>query len=84
MNIESVVKSSVSNLINLEESKINDSTLLFGQFAELDSMGVVLLLMEFEEKLNLNIQDIELTADLFESFGSLLSGVKCAVASEAN
>ncbi|MBE0370547.1 hypothetical protein J8L98_02040 [Pseudoalteromonas sp. MMG013] len=84
MKVESVVKSSVCSLINIHESELHENTLLFGQYAELDSMGVVMLLMEFEEKLNLNTSNIELSAELFESFGSLVTGVKCAIGEKVN
>ena len=68
---EDVVKI-VKQTINLPDSTIiTEETRLLGNFQELDSMSVVLLLAEIEEKFNITIHDDEVSADIFETTGSL-------------
>lgn len=46
-------------------------TALFGSLPELDSMAVATLLAGIEEQFNIFIDDEDVSADLFETFGSL-------------
>jgi acyl carrier protein len=49
----------------------NAETLLFGALPELDSMAVATLLTDLEDRLGIVIDDDDLDAESFESFGRL-------------
>lgn len=49
----------------------NDDTLLLGAIPELDSMAVVGILTAVEEELGVTVDDDEISAEIFASFGSL-------------
>lgn len=49
----------------------NDETPLFGAIPELDSMAVATLLTEIEDRLSVIIDDDDVTAETFETFGTL-------------
>lgn len=51
----------------------NDDTPLLGAIPELDSMAVVGILTAVEEELGVTVDDDEISADLFETFGSMAS-----------
>ena len=46
-------------------------TLLLGHLPELDSMAVVTVITSIEEEFDIVIEDDEISADVFESLGSL-------------
>jgi len=47
------------------------TTGLFGSLPELDSMAVVELVMELQERFGIEIDDDEITGDSFETLGNL-------------
>ncbi|MBS0481052.1 MAG: acyl carrier protein [Proteobacteria bacterium] len=49
---------------------------LFGHLPELDSMAVAGLLTEMEDRFDIVIDEDEIDADTFETYGSLLAFVK--------
>jgi acyl carrier protein len=49
----------------------SDDTPLFGALPELDSMAVATLLTDFEDRLGIHIDDDDVEAESFETFGSL-------------
>jgi acyl carrier protein len=51
--------------------ELSASTPLFGSLPELDSLGVVELAAALEEHFNFEIDGDELTADIFETVGTL-------------
>ena len=53
---------------------------LFGALPELDSMAVAGLLTELEDRLGIVIDDDEVDADLFATFGSLAAFARAKVA----
>ena len=55
---------------------LTDSTLLLGSIPEFDSMAVVTILMQLEERFGLVIEDDEITADIFKTVGSLRAFVE--------
>ncbi len=55
-------------------------TPLMGALPELDSMGVVALLTALEDRLGLAIDDDEIDASVFETFGTLLQFVQVKLA----
>jgi acyl carrier protein len=75
-------------LLSLIDSTLNlggrgmffdDATPLIGAVPELDSMGVVLLLTAFEDRLGLAVEDDEIDGSIFQTFGTLLAFVKSKV-----
>jgi acyl carrier protein len=57
------------------------STPVFGSIPELDSMAVVALVTALEERFDLKVEDDEITAELFETVGSLSAFVELKLAS---
>ncbi len=51
--------------------EFNDSTLLLGAVAEFDSMAVIAVITALEDQLGIVINDDEISAEVFESFGQL-------------
>lgn len=52
-------------------AQFDDQTPLFGALPELDSMAVASLLTDFEDRLNIHIDDDDVDAESFETFGAL-------------
>jgi acyl carrier protein len=50
---------------------LDDDTLLLGAIPEVDSMAVIAVLTGIEEAFGFTIADDEVSADMFETFGSL-------------
>ena len=50
-------------------------TPLFGSLPELDSMAVIALITALEEKFGITVDDSDVTAELFDTLGSLSSYV---------
>ena len=49
----------------------SESTALFGSIPEFDSMAVVTVVTSLEQQFDLQIEDDEITAEIFETLGSL-------------
>ncbi|HKY80461.1 MAG TPA: phosphopantetheine-binding protein [Sphingobium sp.] len=54
-------------------------TPLFGALPELDSMAVASLLTEMEDRLHILIEDDDIDADTFETFGTLVAFAQAKV-----
>jgi acyl carrier protein len=76
MDLQNQLKSIISLIVPISSSDIDLSTPLLGEYAELDSMGVVRLLVEMESELDLDLSDLEITAEIFETFGSLFDAIQ--------
>lgn len=59
----------------------NEKTPLLGSLAEFDSMAVVAVLTLVEERFGVTIHDDEISADVFETVGSLMTFVEEQVGS---
>ena len=59
---------------------LRDDTPLFGALPELDSMAVAGLLTELEDRLDIVIDDDDVDADLFATFGSLVAFARAKTA----
>jgi acyl carrier protein len=57
-------------------SHFKDSTRLLGAIPELDSMAVVGILAAIEDTTGISIPDDEVSADVFETFGTLVGFVE--------
>ncbi len=77
--MENKVKSILQDILGLSQNQVDgldyDSE-LFGAIPELDSMAVAGLLTEMEESLDIIIDDDDVDAELFETFGTLVSFAK--------
>lgn len=58
---------------------LKDDSPLFGALPELDSMAVAGLLTELEDRFGIIIDDDEVDADLFATFGSLVAFTRAKV-----
>lgn len=77
--IDDILRGILSDLLGLTRAQVaamTDTTALFGAIPELDSLAVAGLLTEMEDRLNIQINDEDIDAELFESFGSLLQFAK--------
>lgn len=59
---------------------LQDSTPLLGSIPELDSMAVLSVLTQIQEDLGCEIEDDEIEASIFETFGSLRRFVQAKLA----
>jgi len=74
--MEEKVKTILKNILGLSQDQVdglNEDSELFGAIPELDSMAVAGLLTELEENLDIIIDDDDVDAELFETFGSLVA-----------
>lgn len=78
MNIEKLVKDILKQQLQLgsKADSFNENTILLGNLPELDSVGVVNIITAIEEQLNCSIDDDEINAEVFETFGSLVEFVR--------
>jgi acyl carrier protein len=71
------VKKILGNALQLGDriDDMNEETRLLGSLPELDSMAVVLVITALEEYFGFIVDDDEISAETFESVGSLTSFV---------
>ncbi len=76
---DSALRGLLSDVLGLSETRVagfNGGTQLFGALPELDSMAVANLLTEMEERLGFVIEDDEVEAEDFMTYGRLLHFVR--------
>ena len=76
---EVTLRELLSQVLGLAEDQVSgfaDSTALFGSLPEFDSMAVANFLTALEERLGVLIEDDDVDAEDFASFGSLLAFVE--------
>jgi len=78
MDIEKIIKAILKQHLQLgdEVNSFTRGTPLLGALPELDSMGVVNIITAIEENFGCTIEDDEISAESFESFGSLVDFVE--------
>lgn len=77
MNTAALIKEILIDVLQLsDDSHIDAETALLGSIAEFDSMAVVTVLTAIEESFGIEVDDDEITADVFENFGTLCSFVE--------
>jgi acyl carrier protein len=59
---------------------LDDSTVLLGEIPELDSMALLAILTQIEERFGVRIDDDAVGAEIFETFGTLLTFVRTQIA----
>ena len=70
-DIDHILKNTLSQILKQKTQHFEPSTPLLGAYAELDSMGIMTLLMELESEFVINMNDMDLSAEMFETYGSL-------------
>ena len=76
---EVTLRELLSKVLGLAEAQVSgfaESTALFGSLPEFDSMAVANFLTALEERLGIIIEDDDVDAEDFASFGSLLAFVE--------
>jgi acyl carrier protein len=78
MDTNKFVKDLLQHALHLGEkvTSFNGSTPLLGSLPELDSIGVVNIVTMIEDQLGCSIGDDEINAEVFETFGSLVSFIE--------
>jgi acyl carrier protein len=78
MNTKETVRGVLAATLQVGDRAKNwdDHTKLLGAIPELDSMAVVTVLTELEERLGIEVPDDEISADTFETFGALVAFVE--------
>lgn len=77
MDINKFAKDLLQQALHLEtEPDFDSSTPLLGSLAELDSIGVVNVITLIEEQLGCVIEDDEISAEVFETFGCLVEFIE--------
>ncbi|MCX7097489.1 MAG: acyl carrier protein [Methylococcales bacterium] len=78
MDIDKFVKDLLKQALHLggDVATFNASTPLLGSLPELDSIGVVNIITMIEDQLGCSIDDDEINAEVFETFGSLVSFIE--------
>jgi acyl carrier protein len=72
------VKVLVAETLGLEDriGTLDASTPLLGELPELDSLAVVTVAAEIENRFNFKVDDADFTADVFETLGTLAAFVE--------
>ena len=77
--IDETVRALLVDVLGLAKSRVakfDDETELFGALPEFDSMAVATLLTGLEERLAILIEDDDVEAEDFATFGTLLAFVR--------
>lgn len=76
MQADIAVRSVLVDVLGLDAERVaafDADTELFGAIPELDSMAVAGLLTELEDRLDIEIDDDDVDAEIFETFGNLVA-----------
>ena len=74
--VDATLRAVLVDVLGLPREQVaafDEATPLFGALPEFDSMAVAGLLTELEERLGILIEDHEVSADMLETYGSLLT-----------
>ena len=74
--VEATLRALLVDVLGLPKARVakfGDETELFGALPEFDSMAVATLLTELEERLGILIEDDDVEAEDFATFGRLLA-----------
>lgn len=72
--VDRTLRAVLADVLGLSAERVaafTDTTGLFGQLPELDSMAVAGLLTELEDRLGIHIDDDEVDGEMLETFGAL-------------
>ena len=73
MSIVEEVRENLKSILQIGDraKELTSDTPLLGNIPELDSMAVAMLITAFEEYFDILIEDDDISAETFETFGSL-------------
>ena len=79
--VEQQVRAILRDTLQLGEraNRLNPRSGLLGSIAELDSMAVVTVITALEDQFGFVVEDDEISADTFATFGSLVQFVESKV-----
>lgn len=82
MDVKLEVRNMLDNVLHLggRALEFKDETVLLGGVPELDSMAVVALITEFEERFGFMVEDDEIDGAVFATLGSLTEFVATKLA----
>jgi len=66
--------------VNFDSNTLDENTMLLGNIPEFDSLAVVTVIEAIEDQFDIIIDDDEIDAEIFETFGILLAFVEKKVA----
>ena len=70
------VKAVLSDVLGVDTSGFDESTVLLGAIPEFYSMAVVSIITALEDNLGIFVEDDEISAETFETLGALSSFVQ--------
>lgn len=73
--LEQLLTDILNSVLQIEKNYSAETGLL-GAIAEFDSMAVVGIITSLEDQLGISVDDDEISAEVFETFGSLLAFVQ--------
>lgn len=77
MNTAASVKEILIDVLQLSsDAEFDEDTALLGAIPEFDSMAVVTVLTAIEDTFGVEVDDDEISADIFENFGALCAFVE--------
>jgi acyl carrier protein len=85
--VEDTIRAILADLLGLPADQVaamTPQTELFGALPELDSMAVAGLLTELEDRLDIIIDDEDVDAELFETFGSMVAFARRKLAAKGS
>ena len=74
--VDGTLRAVLADVLGLDPARVarfTETTPLFGELPEFDSLAVAGLLTELEERLGILIEDHEVDAEMMATFGSLLT-----------
>jgi len=86
LTADQALRASLVAVLGLDAARVagfDDTTPLFGALPELDSMAVATLLTDFEDRLGIRIDDEDVEAESFETFGALRDLLTRKIATDA-
>ena len=84
-DVDALLRDMLAETLGISKKRVaefDDETELFGALPELDSMAVANLLTAIEEKLDILIEDDDVEAEDFATYGSLLTVTRKLAASK--
>ncbi|MDC0601908.1 phosphopantetheine-binding protein [Aliiglaciecola sp.] len=77
MNTAASVKEILIDVLQISsDTEFDEETALLGAIPEFDSMAVVTVLTSIEDTFGIEVDDDEISADIFETFGALCAFVE--------
>lgn len=75
-SVDATLRALLADILGLGEDRaaaLTETSGLFGELPEFDSMAVATVLTEMEDRLGILIEDDEIDGEIFETYGNLLA-----------